>query len=148
MVVVGGFGSCTDECSVGAELWVEHRLWALSWGSLWLEYDRCVSVAPCGVVGGWWCGNGCGGRSGVGCDTLLGPEGSGPDSASAHVCVCGGGLGSGFSGCDGALVVSIPLRACLVCGVWVGLVGAVAGVAVRFLRTTQWTRASLWLLSF
>ena len=118
--------------------WGPSSGWNIGYGLTWWGLLPLVRRA----FGCVW--NGCGGCLVCGCDTLLGPEGSGPD----HPLVWGGRV----AGCSGAgpwwfsyrRMVMAPLFCGGVVGVWVWWESC-WGWPVCMLRTTQWTRASLWL---
>ena len=39
--------------SLGGQLWVDQRRWAIQSGSVKLEWEQGVINALCGIVGGW-----------------------------------------------------------------------------------------------
>ena len=109
-----------------------------------------VCLDPCcggGLGGVWWWGKAGAVVSGCGASTLLGPEGSDPVTPRAPVWWWGVGLGFSVAG---ALVPwVIPVHGHHVVRGGCGCVVIVSvWVAGCWLRTVQWTRASVSLLLF
>ena len=118
------------------------------WSSTTTHPCLAGSLLWWGPGGVWWWGKVGAVVSGCGASTLLGPEGSDPVTPRSPVWWCGG-LGLGFSVAGALVPWVIPVHGHHVVRGGCGCVVIVSvWVAGCWLRTVQWTRASVSLLLF